>query len=140
MEVDMIKIKGPGVNIWGPAVVGNETEIGAYTEISGIVGENCKIQAFVFIPYGVTIGNRVFIGPHVIFTNDKNPNSKDEWTKSSTFVEDDVSIGANATILPVNIGKGAIIGAGSVVTKDVPAGETWVGNPARKIIKLKGDV
>lgn len=95
------------------------------------IGERCKIQAFVFIPTGVRIGNDVFLGPRVTFTNDKHPPSPD-W--DITIVSDNVSIGANATILPgITIGKGAKIGAGAVVTKNVPEGETWIGNPARKM-------
>lgn len=95
-----------------------------------IIGDNVRIQAFAFIPNGVSIGHNVFIGPHVCFTNDKHPPS-DTW--ANTIVADDVSIGANATILPgVILGKGCKIGAGAVVTRNVPDGETWVGNPARK--------
>ena len=133
-------IKGPGINVWGKGFAGDNTEVGAYTEIGGLVGDYCKIQAFVFIPPGVIIGDRVFIGPGVVFTNDKHPNSGKEWTQANTIVEDDVSIGANATILPVIIGKGAKIGAGSVVTKDVPAGETWVGNPAKTLRVAREDI
>lgn len=97
------------------------------------IGNRCKIQAFAFIPNGVCISNDVFIGPHVCFTNDKNPPNGDF---KQTMVEDDVAIGANATILPgVHIGRGAKIGAGAVVTKSVPAGEVWVGNPAKPLIK-----
>jgi acetyltransferase-like isoleucine patch superfamily enzyme len=92
------------------------------------IGERCRIQAFAFIPTGVRLGNDVFIGPHVCFTNDKYPPSN-EW--EVTIVEDYVSIGAGAVILPgVTLGTGCKIGAGAVVTKNVPAGETWVGNPA----------
>lgn len=95
-----------------------------------LIGENCKIQAFTFIPNGVFIGNDVFIGPHVCFTNDKYAPS-DDW--ADTYVSDGVSIGANSTILPgITLGKGCRIGAGSVVTKNVPPGETWFGNPAKK--------
>jgi UDP-2-acetamido-3-amino-2,3-dideoxy-glucuronate N-acetyltransferase len=95
------------------------------------IGERCKIQAFCFIPEGVTIGNDVFLGPRVTFTNDKYPPSPN-WSK--TIVEDDVSIGAGAVILPgVTLHKGCKIGAGAVVTKDVPEGQTWVGNPAKLI-------
>lgn len=94
------------------------------------IGGGCKIQAFTFIPTGVSIGNNVFIGPRVTFTNDKYPPG--EWSK--TIVEDFVSIGAGAIILPgITLGRGCMIGAGAVVTKSVPAGEVWVGNPARKL-------
>ncbi len=97
------------------------------------IGDDCKIQAFAFIPDGVTLADGVFIGPHVCFTNDKNPPYADF---RRTYVAKNAAIGANATILPgVTIGESAKIGAGAVVTKDVPAGETWVGNPARKLVK-----
>ncbi len=97
------------------------------------IGEDCKIQPFAFIPDNVTIGDRVFIGPHVCFTNDKHPPSHGEWKNAPpTVVEDDVSIGAGAVILPsIKIGKGARIGAGAVVTKDVAPGKTVKGNPGR---------
>lgn len=99
-----------------------------------VIGDGCKIQAFAFIPNGVTIGNDVFIGPAVVFTNDKLPSTRKDWKQSSTIVEDKVSIGANATILPgVTLGTGCMIGAGAVVTKSVPPGEVWVGNPAEKL-------
>lgn len=99
------------------------------------IGNRVKIQAFVFIPNGVTIGDDVFLGPRVTFTNDKHPpsNGKD-W--SETIVKDGVSIGAGAVILPgITIGRNAIIGAGAVVTKNVQANTTVVGNPARLLIK-----
>ena len=93
-----------------------------------------KIEAFAFICPGVIIEDDVFIGPHVVFTNDKNP--ANTWGKRKimkTIVKKGASIGANATILPgITIGKKATIGAGAVLTKSVPDGETWLGNPARK--------
>jgi acetyltransferase-like isoleucine patch superfamily enzyme len=104
-----------------PVFIGKEVKI----------GDGCRIQMFAFIPDGVTIEDNVFIGPGVVFTNDKYPPAKDksEWLK--TTVKQGASIGANATIVcGVTIGKGAMIGAGSVVTKDVPDGEMWYGNPA----------
>lgn len=95
------------------------------------IGDRCRIQAFCFIPTGVRIGNDVFLGPRVTFTNDKHPPS-DEWR--ITIVGDGVSIGAGAVILPgITLNNGAKIGAGAVVTRDVPSGETWVGNPARPL-------
>lgn len=97
------------------------------------IGEDCLIQAFCFIPDWVTIEDGVFLGPRVTFTNDKRPPSYGKhWI--ATLVRKGASIGAAATILPgVTIGEKAVIGAGAVVTKNVPDGETWVGNPARKI-------
>lgn len=101
--------------------IGKEVQIGNY----------CKIQAFAFIPDGVVIEDHCFIGPHVCFTNDKNPPSG-KWLP--TFVCQGASIGAGAVILPgVTIGREAVVGAGAVVTKDVPHGKTVVGNPARII-------
>ena len=99
------------------------------------IGEGCKIQAFAYIPDNVIIGNNVFIGPHVVFTNDKYPPSHGAWKNDPpTVVKDGVSIGAGAIILPsVVIGEGARIGAGAVVTKDVPDGKTVIGSPAYEI-------
>lgn len=98
------------------------------------IGDNCKIQALTFIPDGVTIEDNVFIGPCVCFTNDKHPPSNGTgWSK--TLVKEGVVIGANATILTgITIGERAIIGAGSVVTRNVPPGETWIGNPAYRYV------
>lgn len=117
---------GKGGTIHAPVWIGNNVKIGYFT----------KIQAFCFIPDGVEIGDHCFIGPGVTFTNDKNPpSSKESWEK--TIVSDSVSIGANATILPgITIGLGAKIGAGSVVTKDVPEYTTVIGNPAKEMKEL----
>ena len=121
--------------------IGRNCKIDAFVYIEeGVeIGDECKIRPFVFIPTGVKIGNRVFIGPNVTFTNDKYPKVKGEWELKETIVENDVSIGAGAVILPgVRIGKGAMIGAGAVITKDVPEGSVVVGNPARvKSIKAR---
>ena len=122
-------------NIYG-AIIGNNCNIGTLVEIREdvIIGDGCKIQAFAFIPEGVRIGNNVFIGPHVCFTNDKHPTATGDWKLLYTVVEDDVNIGANATILPgITLGYGCTVGAGAVVTKDVPAECTVVGNPAKII-------
>ena len=97
------------------------------------IGENCKIQPYAFIPDGVTIEDNVFVGPHVCFTNDKYPPSNGRgWAE--TLVKNGASIGAGSIILPgITIGENTRIGAGSVVTKNIPSGETWCGNPAKKI-------
>ena len=123
----------PYQNIWGNAVIGANTKIGAFVDIGGCeIGENCSIQAFVSIPPGWKIGNNVFIGPGVRFANDKYPKADGDWELTQGIVEDNVTIGINSTILPVHIGKGAFIGAGSLVTKDIPPGEVWYGSPARQ--------
>ncbi len=134
---------GNGTKVWQFSVVLPEAKIGencnicahCFIENDVIIGENVTLKCGVYIWDGIEIGNDVFIGPAVTFTNDKHPKSKvypQEFLK--TKIEDNVSIGANATILPgITLGKGCVIGAGSVVTKSVPPYTTVVGNPAREI-------
>lgn len=122
--------------IFPEAKIGNDCNICANVLIENDVsiGNRCTIKSGVQLWDGVTLEDDVFIGPNATFTNDKYPKSKNKNYKlERTIVKKGASIGANVTILcGVTIGEGALIGAGSVVTKDVPAGETWVGNPARK--------
>ena len=121
----------PTANLYGDWKIGKGTKVGAFCDIGGWVGKNCKIQALVFIPKGVYIQNDVFVGPGTVFTNDKYAPSND---RQITVIHNGVSIGANCTILPgIHILENAIIGAGSVVTKDVYKGQTWYGNPAKKV-------
>lgn len=134
---------GNGVKIWHPELVnlygctiGDNCHIGSFVEICEgvIIGNNCSIQSFCFIPPNITIGNDVFLGPRVIFTNDKYPpSSKENWSQYKTIVEDNVSIGAGSIILPgLVIGAGSKIGAGSVVTKDVKSFTLVYGVPAKR--------
>ena len=122
------------VNIFD-SVIGDNCKISAFVEIGGaIIGNNCKIQSFAFIPRRIKIGNNVFIGPHVNFLNDKHPPSGGKYWMH-TIVEDKVVIGGGATILPgLVLEEGCVIGAGAVVTKNVSAGSVMVGNPARCVV------
>lgn len=117
------------------AKIGNNCNICAHTLIENdvVIGHNVTIKSGVYIWDGVTIEDDVFIGPSVTFTNDKKPRSKqypEEFAK--TIIKKGASIGANATILPgLNIGKNAMIGAGAVVTKDIPDNAIVIGNPGK---------
>ena len=137
---------GDNVRVWHfshireNVIIGNNVSIGqnVYIDQNVIIGDNCKIQNNVSLYDGVTIGNNVFIGPSVVFTNDKYPDAKiwSEDLKLSTMICDDVSIGANSTILPgIKISKGTLIGAGSVVTKSFQDNLIVYGNPAEVIKK-----
>src|SRR5581483_5485067 len=129
------------VNLYG-CEIGDGTKIGTFVEIqkNARVGRNCKISSHSFICEAVTIEDEVFIGHGVIFINDKFPRATNkagelqteaDWTPVPTIVKRGASIGSGATILcGVTIGERAIVGAGAVVTKDVPAESTVAGNPA----------
>ena len=119
--------------------VGKNSKIDSYVymEEGVVIGDNCKVRPFVFIPTGVIIEDNVFIGPNVSFTNDRYPRAQGEWELLTTRVKNSASIGANSVIVPgVIIGEGAMVGAGSVVTKDVPSKTLVVGNPARIIRRI----
>lgn len=121
-------------NIYEGAKIGEDCSIGAFVEIQNVeIGDRSRIGASSFIPDNIIIGKDVFIGPHVVFTNDKRPPSHGKWKSDPpTIVEDNVAIGANCTILPsLTLGSGCVIGAGSVVTKSVKSGQTVYGNPAK---------
>ena len=136
------------VNIYG-CEIGDNTKVGSYVEIreNVVIGKNCKIQAFAFLPKGVILEDEVFIGPHACFVNDKIPRATvngrlkeqgKDWKPMKTLVKKGASIGANATILGgITIGENSIVGAGAVVTKNVPANVIVAGNPAKVIKKVK---
>jgi UDP-2-acetamido-3-amino-2,3-dideoxy-glucuronate N-acetyltransferase len=135
------------VNAYGCSI-DDGSKIGAFVEIQkGVtIGKNCKISSHSFVCEGVHIEDNVFIGHGVMFTNDLfphatnadgSPQTEADWNLVETYVKKGASIGSNATILcGITIGENALVGAGAVVTKDVPENTTVVGNPAR-IIKKK---
>ncbi|MCX5829565.1 MAG: acyltransferase [Deltaproteobacteria bacterium] len=140
-----VKIFHPDlVNLYG-CTIGDETKIGAFVEIqkNAFIGKRCKISSHTFICEGVKIEDEVFIGHGVMFTNDLYPRAtaadgclqtEEDWHVIETRVKKRASIGSNVTILAgITIGEKAIVGAGAVVTKDVPDNVTVVGNPARII-------
>lgn len=135
-----VKIIEP-VNLYG-CKIGNLCFIGPFVEIQRnvIIGDRTKVQSHSFICEMVTIGNDCFIGHGVMFINDLfddgGPAAGDQIKWKSTTIGDHVSIGSNATILPVSISNRTIIGAGSVVTKDIEEPGVYAGNPAKKIRDL----
>ncbi len=137
---DNVKIVEP-VNIYG-CKIGSNCFVGPFVEIQKdvVIGERTKIQSHTFVCELVTIGNDCFIGHGVMFINDLfekgGPAGGDKNLWKSTTVGNKVSIGSNATILPVNICDNVVIGAGAVVTKNINTPGVYVGNPAKKIKDL----
>jgi acetyltransferase-like isoleucine patch superfamily enzyme len=136
------------VNLYG-CEIGDNTKIGTFVEIqkNSSVGKNCKISTHTFICEGVVIEDNVFIGHGVMFINDKYPRSvtnggtmqtEADWRVVPTTIKKGASIGTNTTVLcGVTVGENAIVGAGSVVTKDVPANTVVAGVPARVLRKAE---
>jgi acetyltransferase-like isoleucine patch superfamily enzyme len=140
---------GAGTRIWhhchvrAGAIIGEGCILGygVYVDAGVRIGNNCKLQNRVSVYHGVTIEDGVFVGPHATLTNDKHPravrpdgslSTDDDWTVSPSFVRSGASIGAAAVILPgVTVGRWAMVGAGAVVTRDVPDHALVTGNPAR---------
>jgi acetyltransferase-like isoleucine patch superfamily enzyme len=135
------------VNLYGCSIDDN-SKIGTFVEIqkNATVGKNCKISSHTFICEGVHIGDNVFVGHNVTFINDKHPRSVNvdgsmqteaDWKVEETFIKNGASIGSSATILcGVTVGENSIIGAGAVVTKDVPPNTIVAGVPAKVIKEL----
>jgi acetyltransferase-like isoleucine patch superfamily enzyme len=130
------------INLYG-CEIGEETKIGAFVEVQkrAVIGRRCKVSSHTFICEGVTIEDNVFIGHGVTFVNDSDPRATTEngslqterdWRAEPTLIRKGASIGSGSTILSnVVVGENAIVGAGSMVTKDVPANSIVAGNPAR---------
>jgi acetyltransferase-like isoleucine patch superfamily enzyme len=136
------------INLYGCAI-GDETKIGAFVEVqkNATIGKRCKISSHTFVCEGVTIEDNVFVGHGVSFTNDTYPRAttpdgplqtEEDWKIGTTLVKKGASIGSGSTILSnLVIGENALVGAGSVVTRDVPADAVVAGNPARVLRMLK---
>jgi acetyltransferase-like isoleucine patch superfamily enzyme len=136
------------INAYG-CRIGDRTKVGSFVEIQkgAAIGADCKISSHTFVCEGVTVEDGVFVGHNVTFTNDRFPRAVNadgslqteaDWKVVPTLVRRRASIGSSVTLVcGIEIGEGAMVGAGSVVTKSVPAGELWAGNPARFIRNLK---
>ena len=135
------------INLYG-CRIDDDTKIGPFVEVqkNAFIGKRCKIQSHTFICEGVTIEDDVFVGHGVMFINDKYPKAtsesgelqtEDDWEVIPTIVKKGASIGSNATLLcGITVGSGSVIGAGSVVTRNVPDKAIVAGNPARVIRKI----
>lgn len=144
-DVQTSKI-GVGSTIWQFVVILHNAEIGAscnicshcFIENDVRIGDNVTVKCGVYLWDGITIESDVFIGPNVTFTNDKYPRAKQPFVVRRTIIKKGASIGAGSIILGgITIGENALVGAGSIVTKDVPENELWVGNPAKFIRKIE---
>jgi acetyltransferase-like isoleucine patch superfamily enzyme len=139
------------INLYG-CEIGEDSKIGAFVEIqkNARIGRNCKISSHTFVCEGVTIEDNVFVGHGVVFINDTYPRATTsegnlqtdaDWKVETTLVKKGASIGSGSTILSqVVIGEQALVGAGSVVTKDVPAGAIVAGSPARVLRIISSEV
>lgn len=153
-EVDRSAVIGPGSTIWNEAQVRQNARIGAecvlgkgvYIDVGVVVGDRVKLENRVSVFKGARLESGVFVGPHSCLLNDKRPRStlpdgtlkaEVDWEGAGVTVEEGAAVGGGCTLLPgVRIGRHAMIGAGSVVTRDVPAHSLVIGNPAREVGKV----
>jgi acetyltransferase-like isoleucine patch superfamily enzyme len=144
-------VLGEGVRVWQQAQIRDNARIGAgcnigkgaYIGLGVVVGANCKIHNYALLHEGAIVADGVFVGPHVVFANDMYPRAinpdgtlknADDWRQETTRVEYGASVGARSVLLPgVTVGAHALVGAGSVVTRDIPPFGLVVGNPARLV-------
>ena len=136
------------INLYGCSI-GENSKIGAFVEIqkNSAIGKNCKISSHSFICEGVTIEDNVFVGHNVVFTNDIYPRAttpqgtlqiEADWNCTPTLVKSGATIGSSVTLLcGITIGENSLVGAGSVVTKDVPSNTIVAGNPAKRLREIK---
>jgi acetyltransferase-like isoleucine patch superfamily enzyme len=141
-EVEAGAVVGEGTSVWNWSKIREGARVGArcnigqsvYVDAGVTIGDECKLQNGVSVYTGVTLGDRVFVGPAATFTNDLSPRAVGPWEVVPTHVDDDASIGANATVVcGVRLGAACMVGAGAVVNRDVPEHALVVGNPARII-------
>lgn len=130
---------GNGAVAWWPCHIGKETTVGANTSIGALthvgqkvtLGENCKIQGSAYIADRSVLGDNVFVGPNATLLNDRYPPSGDSTKWTPIRIEEHAVLGGNVTIIAgCHVGERSVLGGGSVLTKNLPAGEVWAGNPA----------
>ncbi|PID53862.1 MAG: N-acetyltransferase [Micrococcales bacterium] len=141
-EIEDGALIGAGTSIWHLTHVRTGARIGAgvtlgrnvFVDAGVHIGDRCKVQNNVSVYRGVTLAEEVFVGPSAVFTNDRNPRATGDWQIGETMLRRGSSIGAGAVLVcGIDIGEGALVGAGAVVTKDVPAWALMLGNPARQV-------
>lgn len=150
-DVEQFATVGSGTKVWDNAKIRDGAQVGencvigrnAFIDSRVVIGDNCKVQNNALIYYGSAIEDNVFIGPAAIITNDRNPRATDplgqplqagDWVLSQTCIRTGASIGAGAVLVAgIEVGEWALVGAGAVVTKDVPPHAIVVGNPAKQI-------